>query len=212
MRGKRLVRLLGVVAVLVAAVLVGAGEAFAGSVSIIDAWITYTAAPGETNQVTISEPAQGVWRVADAAAPVVAGSGCISVNPHEANCLAPNRGDLVIEDQTTETIRLTARSLPETGDGISGEFGGSARRSLLPTESTSALALIGLPSVSSSVRWPTRPRYGPVAAKRLSSKLPLPNKSEISCAVTAPLRLLVTALGEVGDPVLEESRFRPGFG
>src|SRR4051794_3379609 len=75
---------------LVAAVVLGAlaipAGASAATASITGSTLTYSAASGEENDVTI-ETSGANFRVTDNTAPVTAGTGCAQRSPHRVNCL-----------------------------------------------------------------------------------------------------------------------------
>ncbi len=132
-------------AVLVAgvAVLAQPGLAEAGTVTLSGDVLSYDAAPGEANRVTIvaTPDAGGLsLRVIDTTAPVTAGAGCASVNANEATCADPtpttgldsllvDAGDMA--DFVQVSTGWYAESIVNGGDGADELVGGYGRRNLL---------------------------------------------------------------------------------
>jgi Ca2+-binding RTX toxin-like protein len=83
---------LGVLAALLAPSLASAGTAFAD----IDTGGHYYAAPGEANDVTVTQDGFGLatLHIIDAGAPITAGDGCQTVSEHEVTCSVGSGGSL----------------------------------------------------------------------------------------------------------------------
>ena len=66
-------------------------SAFAGTASVIGSDVVYTAAAGEVNNVSVVRTVALVYEITDTGAPVIAGTGCVQVNPQTASCTPPPR-------------------------------------------------------------------------------------------------------------------------
>ncbi len=132
-------------AILVAgvAVLAQPGLAGAGTVTLSGDVLSYGAAPGEANRVTIvaTPDAGGLsLRVIDTTAPVTAGAGCAPVNANEATCADPTPATgldslLVDAGDMADFVQVStgwyAESIVNGGDGADELVGGYGRRNLL---------------------------------------------------------------------------------
>jgi hypothetical protein len=72
-----------------ASVRVGPGDPYVGGSELV-----YAAGPGETNRVTVAGIPTGTILVADAGAPLVAGSGCTALDAYTASCAPGPDGPL----------------------------------------------------------------------------------------------------------------------
>jgi Ca2+-binding RTX toxin-like protein len=82
--GRRLGIVLGVVALGAVALPAGAS---AGTASITGSTLTYSANPGEANDLLIEkDTGQNIFRVIDTTAPATAGAGCVQRSAHRVNC------------------------------------------------------------------------------------------------------------------------------
>lgn len=77
----------------------------AGTVTLSDGLLVYTAAPGESNNITIDEP---LYTVTDASAPVIAGTGCNSVDAHTAVCDSDTAWVQVLAGDMDDSIKSKA--------------------------------------------------------------------------------------------------------
>jgi hypothetical protein len=82
--------------------------------------LTYLAAPGETNTLTITRGTDNTFTIEDTTAPVTAGAGCTSVDARHVTCPAAGITQINISG-TTGTLVLNAAagsSLALTGSGV----------------------------------------------------------------------------------------------
>jgi Ca2+-binding RTX toxin-like protein len=106
-------------AVVLGALAVPAG-ANAATASITGSTLTYSAASGEENDLTIETDAS-VFRVTDNTAPVTAGAGCAQRSPHRVNC--PTAGVTLVEvlakdqDDTVQALIGTVDANLNGGSG-----------------------------------------------------------------------------------------------
>ena len=110
-------------------VLAAPATAAAGTVSVLERTLTYVAAPGEVNRLTLTrEP--DAYRISDAGAPVVVGAGCASVSPNEATCAAAGIRLLRVRALDGDDLVSLAAARPavvrggEGDDTIAGGEGG----------------------------------------------------------------------------------------
>jgi Ca2+-binding RTX toxin-like protein len=132
-------RIIGIAAALALAGLGAAANAEAATVSVSDGDLTYTAAAGERNGVTIAHIGYR-YDVRDAFTPVQAGEGCAQVTPYRALCnwgpvqriivRASDRDDLVrIFGEASRPAYVYAGAGDDTvtgteaGDGLNGDGG-----------------------------------------------------------------------------------------
>src|SRR4051794_37428219 len=86
-----------ILAMLVAAVtLTAPAAAQAASVAASDGALTIVAAPGETNQLTVT-PGVGTVDVTDVVAPLVPGAGCAPSGPGRVTCTASPLARAVVD-------------------------------------------------------------------------------------------------------------------
>jgi Ca2+-binding RTX toxin-like protein len=109
--------------------LAGAAPAAASTVQLDGATLTYDAAPGESNRLTIS-PAGSTLTVADTGATVNVGPGCTSVSSTQATCPAPGVAAMAVSTgDMNDTASVSATSIPTSfndGPGNDTMTGGSA--------------------------------------------------------------------------------------
>lgn len=80
--------------------------------------LTYAAAPGEQNTVTVTRPSAGTYIVEDATAPVTAGSSCTSLDTHRAACSEATSVTVYAGDQDDQvTFESGVRGLADGGTG-----------------------------------------------------------------------------------------------
>src|SRR3954452_10973262 len=118
---------------LVAAVVLGAlaipAGASAATASITGSTLTYSAASGEENDVTI-ETSGANFRVTDNTAPVTAGTGCAQRSPHRVNCLTAGVTlvEVLAKDQD-DTVQALIGTVDANlnggsgGDSLTGDAG-----------------------------------------------------------------------------------------
>ena len=99
------------------AFLCGPTAAFGGTASVTAGQLSYVAAPGEANDVTVSF-ANGAYIVRDDGAPVSAASGCTSVTANTARCLNITFIVIAVHDRSDAVRNYTATdSRISGGDG-----------------------------------------------------------------------------------------------
>ena len=94
-------------AALAVALAAGPAAAQAASVSAVRATLTYEAAPGEANRVTILRTPSG-FRIFDLGAPVAVGVGCDSIGPNAAECAARAIRRVVVSAGDGDDVVTTA--------------------------------------------------------------------------------------------------------
>jgi Ca2+-binding RTX toxin-like protein len=94
--------------------------ASAGTASITGSTLTYSAAAGEENDLTI-ETAGANFRVRDNTAPVTAGAGCTQRSPHRVNCLTAGVTliEVLAKDQD-DAVQLLTGTVDANLNGGSG--------------------------------------------------------------------------------------------
>jgi hypothetical protein len=112
-----------IVAVATAMLAVAAGPAYAGSAAVDNGRLTFTAAPGEANKVTLGGPdASGAFQITDTGAPLTAGPGCQAAS----NGVVCQGGVAAVviaylgdgNDELTFTTPLASDALGGPGDDI----------------------------------------------------------------------------------------------
>jgi hypothetical protein len=112
-------------ALAIASVLIVSAEpAFAGSAALSgDSNVTYTAAPGERNDVTVTASVDGVT-VDDAGASVTAGRACDQLGPHTARCYP--RGDRPFTQVLAGDGDDAVRAIAEPGSAMVFSLSGAS--------------------------------------------------------------------------------------
>jgi Ca2+-binding RTX toxin-like protein len=127
-------RSLAACCVSIATIAAMASPAWAGTATVTSGGeLTYTAAAGEVNVLTISRDASGTFTVSDTTATVTAGSGCsLTAPPHTATCPAAGVERIVatlldLADSATMLTPLPAVLAGGTGaDALTGGEGADA--------------------------------------------------------------------------------------
>jgi Ca2+-binding RTX toxin-like protein len=93
----------------------------AADASITGSTLSFVAAPGEANDLTVSLSA-GTYTLVDAGAPVTAGAGCVQVGPAEVTCLNTGVTALVLDGRDVgDSIAVGAGTAPATLTGAGGD-------------------------------------------------------------------------------------------
>jgi Ca2+-binding RTX toxin-like protein len=100
--------------------------ASAGTVSITGSTLTYSAAAGEPNEITIEKDAS-VFRVTDAGATATAGTGCNQRSLHRVNC--PTTGINLVEVLARDGNDSVQATIGTTDANLSGGSGTDSLRS-----------------------------------------------------------------------------------
>jgi Ca2+-binding RTX toxin-like protein len=97
-------------------------SASAGTASIAGSTLTYSAASGEENDLTI-ETAGANFRVTDNTAPVTASAGCTQRSPHRVNCLTAGVTliEVLAKDQDDTVLLLTGTVDANLNGGSGGD-------------------------------------------------------------------------------------------
>jgi Ca2+-binding RTX toxin-like protein len=104
--------------VLVYLALAPTGQVAFGSTANVSAGVlTYTAAAGETNNVTVSLNFPN-YRVSDGGASITAGAGCTTVDPNTVDCSGVASASVTLDDM--DDIASAAIDLPSTLNGGAG--------------------------------------------------------------------------------------------
>src|SRR5687767_4134122 len=94
-------------------------NAFAATASASEGYVQYDAAPGEANDLQVSESPPDVYTITDQGAVIVAGEGCVQLGDHQVSCSPAPRDE---EGHPSSSASIFLGDLADTAEVTQGRF------------------------------------------------------------------------------------------